>query len=276
MGSHQHGTGDWLGAIQSLAVALQRFRAVGHLHNQSVTLTAQMLMLRSIGDPRWLQVVDDAVALATEAQDEQMIGWAKGSMGAHGFHRGDFASGATNFEESCAMLERVHDFQSLAHMLARLALCEAKLGKCELAIEHVKASEEVVKAHRVGPLFEARAVGPAAEAYLCAAELTPKRDLQNELLRCAKRSCNRLARIGHRFSDESVPEALRLQGIHAWLSGDQRYAETLWQRGVRVAEKKQAIHVLAKLHHEMGLRMNDAAQVRLAKELFVRTGALDP
>jgi hypothetical protein len=73
-----------------------------------------------------------------------------------------------------------------------------------------------------------------------------------------------------------VPEALRLQGIHAWLSGDQRYAETLWQRGVRVAEKKQAIHVLAKLQHEMGLRMNDAAQVRLAKELFVRTGALDP
>jgi hypothetical protein len=29
-GKNQHGTGDWAGASQSLAVSLRRFRVVGH------------------------------------------------------------------------------------------------------------------------------------------------------------------------------------------------------------------------------------------------------
>ena len=107
----------------------------------------------------------------------------------------------------------------------------------------------------MGPLFEAMAVGPVAEAYLCAAEQTPDVRPRNELLRRAKRACNRLTRIGRRFSDESVPEALRLQGTYSWLSDDKKHAVSLWQRGIKVAEEMQAIHVLAKLHHEMGLRM---------------------
>lgn len=273
-GMHQHVAGDWVGATQSLELSLQRFRAVGHLHSQSAVLMMEIAVLRSRGEPRWLQLVDEAVALATESQDEQAIGWASAAMGARSLHRDDFASAAIAFEDACSRIEEVHDWRSLAHMLARLALCEARLGKLRRALEHLEKAEKVMASHRFDPRFEGMAVAPAAEAYLSVAEQTPDVGMRNHLLRCAKRACDRLTRIGRRVSEESAPEALRLNGTYRWLCGDKKHAVTLWQRGIKVAEEMQALHVLAKLHQELGLRTGDEVHVQLAKVLFVTTGAL--
>jgi hypothetical protein len=60
------------------------------------------------------------------------------------------------------------------------------------------------------------------------------------------------------------------------LVGDKRKAQGLWKQGINVAEKMQANYVLAKLHHELGLRMEDSAHAERAELLFARAGAAQP
>lgn len=273
-GMHEHVVGDWVGARRCLEGAVQHFRAGGHLHNQCAALIIEMIVLRTRGEPKWLELVDEVVALSTESQDEQAIAWAKASAGMRSLHRGDFAAAVIAYEDACARLEEIRDLRSLAHGLARLALCEAKLGRLRAAIEHLEKSEQVRNGQRLDPMFEAMATAPAAEAYLCLAEQSSEVEMRRDLLRRAMRACDRLSLIGRRILDESAPEALRLRGTHRWLLGDRDSAVTLWRRGIKVAEEVRAMHVLAKLHHEIGLRTDDAVHARMANELFALTGAV--
>jgi tetratricopeptide (TPR) repeat protein len=220
-----------------------------------------------------LSIVDEATELANQTQDEQAIGWASGSMGARNLHRGDYPAAAANFETSCMILEAIHDFRSLTHMLSRWGLCEARIGRPQSALHLLEKSAQVAKLHNVGVLFEGRALAPATEALLCIGEQTSDLKLRLEVLLRAKSACQRLQKIGHRISDESGPEASRLTGTYCWLVGDRRRAVQNWQNGIKLAEKLGAIHVLAKIHNEIGLRMSDASHARKAKVLFDATGA---
>jgi hypothetical protein len=71
-------------------------------------------------------------------------------------------------------------------------------------------------------------------------------------------------------ADGSAAEALRLNGIFSWLSGDGSRAQRLWKQGIATATDMNAKLTLARLHRELGARTADAAQLETARLMFAK------
>ena len=107
-------------------------------------------------------------------------------------------------------------------------------------------------------------------------EQTNDDTLRQKALKLARDARAQMTRLGKRVKDESAAEALRLNGIYAWLIGDKKKTQRLWTQGIEVAEKMHANYVLAKIHHELGKRTGDAKHLALARTLFIETGGATP
>ena len=272
-GMHEYGAGKWDKAIETLSAASKRFQAAGHLHHQASVLVAKFFVFRSMGDPQWMRLVDELLEIAVGAQDEQAIGWAKGYVGSRDLYCRNYASAAKHLEEACAIQEAISDNRALTASLARWGLCEVYLGHVSRAFEHLERSRALVDRHKISGTWETRPLMSAAAAYLCAVEQAQSDTQRQQALRFAKEACARLSKLGRQVKDESAAEALRLNGIYAWLIGDKKKAQRLWTQGIEVAEKMHANYVLAKIHHELGTRTGDAKHLALARTLFIETGA---
>jgi hypothetical protein len=243
------------------------------MHNEALVLTVQIVVFGARGEPHWLSLVDDLSDLANQAQDDQAIAWANVCIGWRHYHREDFAAAAIAFRDVCAILEAIHDYRTLSHLLATLARCEVMVGETEQAFAHLARSKEILATRQVGLSFESRSLAPAAEVYLFAAEHAMDSVSRKDMLRLAKQACSRLAWIGRRVNDESAPEALRLGGTYCWMIGDKKRAIRCWMRGLQAAERLQAKRSLAKIHKELGLRTSNALHLSKAEQLRIAAGA---
>jgi class 3 adenylate cyclase/tetratricopeptide (TPR) repeat protein len=273
-GLHEFGLGNWIAALETLSTASERFLAAGHLHHLVTAKLCRNFVLRSMGNPLWMDEVDDLVEISASTQDEQTIGWAKAAMGAREMHLGNHAAAARYYEEASTIGEALSDFQVVALCLARLALCETELGNVSQGYLHLERAMSYLSKHHILGMFEARVLVPAAEAYLCGADRTKDIALRQQGLRLAKEACARLTRLARQVGDESSAEALRLNGIRAWLVGDKRMAQRLWEQGIQVAERMHANYVLARLHEELGRRLPDAVHARTAQLLLAKAGGV--
>ena len=272
-GIHEYSIGQWPAAEKSFLAAEMGFNAVGHLRNWASARALGMRLLRSKGDPAWMRGIDKYMKIAVDASDEQMKGWATYWIADRYSYRGDARLAVKYFEDACAYLEAIPDFAFLAIGLSGWSLGLVHEGQIEKALALLARCRMLVSQYHISGLFAAEKTMNAAAAYLYAAEHALSRNLRQEALRLAKRECQDAMRQARKTKDDSAPEALRLNGIYAWLTGDAASAEKLWKQGIAMGEKIQTKYVLAKLHDELGSRMGLPDHVEMANTLYVESGA---
>ncbi|MCI0354025.1 MAG: hypothetical protein L0099_03150, partial [Acidobacteria bacterium] len=91
-------------------------------------------------------------------------------------------------------------------------------------------------------------------------------------IRAASQACVKALRCA-RDAVTWLPEALRLHGTLAWLSGDPTSALKRWQQSLTTAQDLGLTVERARTLLEMGDRLGDAARVDEATRVFVQTGA---
>ena len=93
------------------------------------------------------------------------------------------------------------------------------------------------------------------------------------MLKVAAKACKAAAKQGKAVRDDGAPDALRLCGIYAWITGNRKKAQRLWNQSISVAETLGARYVLAQTNFEIGKRLNSRRHLVLAEALFMETGA---
>ena len=272
-GLHEYSTGNWSAALTTLESAADRLEAAGHLRLWASATGARYFVLRSMGDPRWLDLVARQHEVATRIGDRHALAWAINATGVGHMYRGEFEPAITCFEKACAAYEAIPDYRFLAGALARRAHCLALRGEVAVALPLLERSRALVVNHPVSGMSATAPVICAAEAWLCCVEVSQDASEKKRLLVLAGQACARATRHGRRVRDESAAEALRLHGIHAFLSGDAGRAERYWKRGLALARNMRAMRVLALIHHELGTRFGDRPHAEAASALLVTTGS---
>jgi tetratricopeptide (TPR) repeat protein len=272
--TQEFAVGHWQLAVQRLTKAVDHFEAVGHLHYQAAAILVRIFVLRAMGNPKWMEDVDKLGDVATGSQDEQALGWALSGKAARDLHLGRLQSAVRNFDEACLRYEVVPDFRSMASSLARGGLCDIRLGRTEEGLQRVERAEQLVVRYRITGVFQSPTACAVAEAYLSAAEQSEFGAERTLILSKARRACALVTRVGRDVKDESQAEALRLNGVYRWLVGDKDRAVKLWHLGMTTAQRIGADYVLARLHNEIGSRLNDAAHQERALSLLAKTGSV--
>jgi len=272
-GIHEYSVGKWQMAEKSFLTAEMGFNGAGHLRNWASAHGLGMRLLRSKGDPAWMRGIDKYLKIAIDASDEQMKGWATYWIADRYSYRGDSRHAVKYFQDACVYLEAIPDFAFLAITLAGWGLCLMHEGQIERAFVLLARCRVLVSKYHISGLFAAEKTMNAAAAYLYGAEHALSRNLRQEALQLAKRECKNAMRQARKTKDEGAAEALRLNGIYAWLTGDANKAEKLWRQGIAVGEKIRTKYVLARLHDELGSRMCIPDHVEMANTLYVESGA---
>ncbi|HWH85083.1 MAG TPA: adenylate/guanylate cyclase domain-containing protein [Burkholderiaceae bacterium] len=269
-GMHEFCVGDWRAAERTLLAGEVHFRAAGHLRNFATVRATLILLHRTLGDPRWIAETEELLAIALEANAEQGVAWATHWIGNRHLDRGDYAVASTTFEDACAMYESLSDRRSLSAGLSLWALCLVELGDFDKALGLLERSRLLCIEYSLTGLWATLPLTYTAEAYLRAGELNPDTAGRARALALAKPACARATTQGRRVADGGAAEALRLNGVYAWLVRDRTRAQQLWKQGIATAEGMNAKLALARLHHELGTRTGDPAHLETARRLFAQ------
>lgn len=272
-GMHQYSNGDWAGALETLDAGSRELDAAGHLRWWASCTGATYFVLRSRGDARWMELAARQLEVGTAIGDDQVIAWGINAAGVAQLYRGDHVAAIGLFEKASAAYEAIPDYRFLAGACARRALCHALAGQADAAIALLARCESLIKNYRMIGMSASAPVLVSADAYLYLAEHVGDTSRRQVMLRQAAAACSRAARHGRAVHDESAAEAWRLQGVHAWLSGNRARATRLWHVAIQAAQIMGANYVLARTHHEIALRTGDATHAGRARELFEKASA---
>jgi class 3 adenylate cyclase/tetratricopeptide (TPR) repeat protein len=273
LGLHQYGSGQWGAALSTLTIGAAQLERAGHLRYLASCLGASYFVLRSMGDPRWLDLAERQGQLAAAANDEHAIAWAVNAAGVAHLYRGDHAAARPLFEKASIAYEAIPDYRFLSGACARRALCHALDGEVDAALELLARSQALVRRHRIGGISATAAVLVGAEAWLCVASMLPPGARRERVLRQARLACARATRHGRQVGDESAAEALRLSGILACIAGNKGAAARHFDAALKRAGAMGARHVLARTHHDIALRLGEHRHLPLARDLFAQAGA---
>lgn len=271
-GLHQYARGDWRGALPVLETGARHLEAAGHWRLWSSCVGVSYIVLRSLGDPRWLDLAERQRRMAESTGDRHAQAWAVNAEGVACLYRGDHRGALPKFERASHAYEAIPDYRFLAGALARRGLCHALDNQPERAVPLLERAESLRRRHRVGGIAATAPLMAIAEAYLVLAEHRSA-NIDPLWMPAAQAACYRAARHARGIGDESAAEVCRLSGIHAWLAGERARALRAWERGIAVATRSGARAVLARLHHELGARAGETHHAALARELFAATGA---
>ena len=273
LGLHHYCTGQWNEALRVLDRGARQLEAAGHLRLWASCIGATYFVLRSKGDPRWMNLVAEQLDVGTASNDEHAVAWATNAGGVAHLYRGDHHAAIACFEAASAAYEKIPDYRFLSGALARRALCHALAGETDAAIGLLVRSAKVVRTHRITGMSATAPLLSSAEAYLCLAERITDAPGRRQMMRSAATACARASRHARGVGDESAAEAARLEGLYAWIGGDRRKARRHWEKSIDIARDLGANYVLARAHHEIGARLDDAAHADTARQLFAGAGA---
>jgi tetratricopeptide (TPR) repeat protein len=276
LGLHQYGNGKWTAALSTLAIGTTQLERAGHLRYLASCMGANYFVLRSMGDPRWLDLAETQRQVATAANDEHALAWAVNAAGVAHLYRGDHVAARPLFEKASVAYEAIPDYRFLSGAYARRALCHALDGEFDAATQLLERSQTLVRRYRVSGISASAALLVGAEAWLCVVGALAPGERRGQALQHARLACARATRHGRDVGDESAAEALRLNGVLACLSGENALASRHFNAALKAARRMGANHVLARTHHDIALRLGDMAHTQIARDLFAQTGAAPP
>ncbi len=142
---------------------------------------------------------------------------------------------AAHFQAAAALAAQVPDHLLQAENLGRLARCRARQGAWESAEEALAQGETIIKEQDVwGDALTWFRISAAAVRLLQAHDALQRR--QKVDWRGVRRAVWAARRQVRGFRP-ALPEALRLQGDYAWLRGNPRQAQRLWEQSLDAAQR---------------------------------------
>jgi class 3 adenylate cyclase/tetratricopeptide (TPR) repeat protein len=273
LGLHQYGSGKWSAALSTLAIGAAQLERAGHLRYLASCMGANYFVLRSMGDPRWIELAKRQNQVAEAAHDEHAIAWAVNAAGVAHLYRGDHAAARPLFEKASIAYEAIPDYRFLSGAYARRALCHALDGEVDAALALLERSHALVRRYRISGISASAAILVGADAWLCVAGAHAPGGHRERTLQQARLACARATRHGRGVGDESAAEALRLNGVLACLAGEPSMASRHFNAALKSARRMGANHVRARTHHDIAQLLGDPAHAQMARDLFAQTGA---
>jgi class 3 adenylate cyclase/tetratricopeptide (TPR) repeat protein len=268
-GLHEYARGEWRTALTVLEDGTRHLEAVGHWRLWSSCIGVQYIVLRSMGDPKWLDLARRQREMAESTGDRHALAWATNAEGVGALYRGDAHAALPHFEKAALAYEAIPDYRFLAGALARRGLCHALMGEYDAARPLLARAEQLRRRYRVAGIAATAPLIAIAEADLVIAEHAA---IKGRAFEHAQAACYRAMRHARGVRDESGADAARLEGRRLWLAGERDAAMAMWREGIQMARRLGARQALACLHHEIARRSGDGAHAEEARLLFASTG----
>lgn len=265
--------GKLLSAIEYGRVAAEASRQGGYWNLQGWGIDGYFISRSLACLGRFREAIEYAVELARfgrDANDSEVCYWGLICLGSTRVRMGEFDKAAVNLKDAVQLAEKVPNHWYRVTGGSFLGECYLRQGDIRQALEVLEQNRDYASQHGIrGPVGYQNAL---AEAYLLMSERTSGSERQAWLAK-ARSACRIALRTGRRYVPRLLPDALRVQGIYSYISGDRSKAGILWQKGIDMANKGGMKFELGLTHLEAGRRLQDRAHLERAVAVFAEIGA---
>lgn len=271
------GTLDWMvGSLDESERSFERsataYRSAGDLRGWGAAAVYLLIVLWQRG--HFASASNLAVDLhrtGQDAGDPHVTTWALNGLGWIAFTTGSLDQAALHLSKSIDISIRVSSHRGKAVVAGFLGKCRLRQGRLSEASANIQEAILLIKTNNFRGWQCADPHNTFAELCLINVERmsgAPRRSA----LRKARRACAQALRTA-RGAVTWMPEALRLLGTFAWLSGDTKSAEERWSKSLTMARDLGLPVERACTLLEMGIRLENAALVDEATTSFADSGA---
>jgi tetratricopeptide (TPR) repeat protein len=214
------------------------------------------------------KLATDLVRVGQNAGDPHVVSWGEEALGALGLAVGPLDEAESHLLRFHDMCIEISSFRMQAGAGGYLGKSHLRQGRLREAATILREAIDLNDARKLRGKWSGEPLNAFAE--LCLVEASrlsgaPRR----QAIRTAGRACDNALRCNPAW----LPEALRLHGTLAWLSGDTTAARERWQKSLETAEKLRLTVERARTLLEMGDRLTDVALVDEATRVFEQAGA---
>jgi class 3 adenylate cyclase/tetratricopeptide (TPR) repeat protein len=256
-------------SAQSFAQSATAYEGMGDIRMWAVSTSARFYVVYQQADfASAAQLAADLVRVGENAGDPHILSWGREALGVLALAVGpldEAASHLTAFRDLCLHLS---DFRRRTGAEGFLGKCRLRQGRLQEAAAVIRTAMDLIAATNLHGRWTGEPHHTIAEFCLVEASRVPDRG-RREAIRTASRACVKALQCAPAW----LPEALRLHGTQAWLSGDTTSARARWQQSLETAEKLRLPVERARTLLEMGDRLADVALVDEATRVFEQTGA---
>lgn len=223
---------------------------------------------------RAAQMQRDLYAMAERGQDPLYQAYALIGRGDVELPLGKYDSAAEALAKAAHLTEtqRMNIPNSVIWNYGLLASAYWRLHDQNQAIEAAYATINAIKNTRLASFFAGGGFVGAAEVLLSLWESGNQSHTQ-----AAQQTCKSLYSFAWRYP-AFQPAALRLNGLAAWLGGNQRRASVLWQRSLEAARSLGMPHEAGLIQYEIGRHAPHGeartTALREARDIFGQLGAM--
>jgi tetratricopeptide (TPR) repeat protein len=189
-----------------------------------------------------------------------------------GLARGPLDEVAANLRRGASLAAKIPAWQNLVYQYALLGKCFVLQGKLDESRAALSDALHALKAEKMNSAF--RQIEYLTAVTMLHLALADR--LEGSPCRIAVRDARHAARRTVRHARKVqgwLPEALRLQGTAAWLSGNQAAAQECWRESIAVAEKFAFPIERARTLLEIGHRRGNIDLIEQASQIFQQSGA---
>jgi class 3 adenylate cyclase/tetratricopeptide (TPR) repeat protein len=209
----------------------------------------------------------DIVRVGQDAGDTPAVCFGLQALGLLGLAMGpldEAVAHLTRFRDLCIEISDVRRQRSAEGFLSKARLRQGRLNE---AAASLGAGLALADGKKLRGKWTSEPYSTLAEMRLV--EVSRGSSPRREAIRAAGQACDRALRAVPPWR----PEAQRMHGTLAWLSGDHATARSRWRTSLETAENLGMPVERARTLLEMGDRMADVALVDEAARVFERTGA---
>lgn len=265
LGTHLSHIGDWESAERCLDRSRESAERAGDLYTWSSASILRCRLLCESG--RFEEVLTEADrmgALGRETAFGPAARWAGAARGNALRRLGRLSEAEEAFRKTIQLSIEASDHVNLAGTRGEFGHCLQDMGRDDEAMAVLQEGHESAVAHKVrGHALIWLATGRARGA-LVMAQRTPDRKASWS---DAQKHCDHAILIGRRFRIGLAP-ALRIRGSLDWAQGSRSAAARWWNQSIIEAGTVGARFEQALCHLEVGAKLDDAAQLGRARDLF--------
>ena len=270
LGTHFTHTGDWRDAERCLDRSREAAERAGDLYTWSSASILRCRILCEFGRfDEVLAEADKMGALGREAAFGPAVRWAGAARGNVLRRLGRLPEAEEAFQKTIQLSIDASDHVNLAGTRGEFGHCLHDMGRDDEAMAVLQVGHEGAVAHKVrGHALVWLATGRARGAVIMAQRTPGSKASWSD----AKKHCNHALFVGRRFRMGLVP-ALRIRGSLEWCQGRRSTALRWWNQSIVEAETVGARFEQALGHLEAGVKLDDAAQIGKARDLFAAMGS---
>jgi tetratricopeptide (TPR) repeat protein len=198
--------------------------------------------------------------------------WGLQNLAYPGLACGPLGDIAAKLRKGTKLAANIPAWQNLVYQYALLGKCYALQGNLDECRAALSDALRVLKRQHMNSAFDQ--VEYLTAVAILNVVLADRTDgpTRRRAVREARRASHKAVRYARQVAGW-LPEALRLQGTSAWLSGHREAAHKRWRESMVVAERSEFPVERARTLMEMGDRIGDINLVEQASRVFEQAGA---